>query len=89
MTNHPLTDETLQEYFNTLNSEFPDLPYHIYGADDMRAAADWQLEQDQKKLEDYLEDFSCRHHSADAIMDLRMFVNLFKSDMRPTTQEDN
>jgi hypothetical protein len=53
----------------------------------MRAAADWQLDQDQKKLEDFLEEFSYRGHSADAILELRAFVNNFKSYMRP--QEDS
>lgn len=55
----------------------------------MRSAADWQLEQDQKELKYFLEEFSCRGHSADAVLDLRAFVNNFQSIMRPKAQEDN
>ena len=50
--------------------------------EDMRAAADYQLEQAQKELEDFLEEFSCRGHSADTILDLRAFVNNFKNYYR-------
>jgi len=49
----------------------------------MRAAADLQLDQVQKNLEDFLKEFSYRGHNAEAILELRSFVNNFKSDMRP------
>lgn len=61
----------------------------IFDADDMRWAADWQLEQDQKELEDFLEEFLCRGHGYEANSDLRAFVNNFKSDMRPKQQENS
>ena len=90
--NHPLTDEILHDNFNGFyDSADHTCGYSIFDADDMRSLADWQLKQDQKMLEDFLEEFSCRGHSADAILDLRMFVENFKSYMRPTrpTQEDS
>ena len=68
---HPLTDEICE----SLIKEFVFLD-HV----DMRAAADWQLKQDQKELESFLEEFACRGHSADAISDLRAFVNEFQGN---------
>ena len=79
MADHPLTDDICE----SLIKEFVGLD-----PDDMRTAADWQLEQDQKELADFLEEFSCRGHSRDAISDLMAFVNDFKNYMRPT-QENN
>ena len=79
MADHPLTDDICE----SLIKEFVGLD-----PDDMRTAADWQLEQDQKELADFLEELSCRGHSRDAISDLMAFVNDFKNYMRPT-QENN
>ncbi len=85
MTDHPLTDEIIEKI--AANIRHYDYSVPIIFKCDMRAAADWQLDQDQKKLEDFLEEFSYRGHSADAILELRAFVNNFKSCMRP--QEDS
>jgi len=60
---------------------------------EMRAAYDMgrddQLDQVQKNLEDFLKEFSYRGHNAEAILELRSFVNNFKSYMRPQQQENN
>jgi hypothetical protein len=83
---HPLTDEIMERI--AINAHWSgDTGDVVFRWDDMRAAADWQLDQDQKNLEDFLEEFSYRGHGAEAILELRSFVNNFKSYMRP--QEDN
>ena len=46
-----------------------------------------QLKKDQNKLEDFLENFVCRGHNAEANDELRVFVNSFKRYMLP--QEEN
>ena len=75
--NHPLTDKMPES--KTREEAMRDA-YNM-GRDD-------QLDQVQKNLEDFLEEFSYRGHGAEAILELRSFVNNFKSDMQPT-QEDN
>ena len=74
MTDHPLTDEILFEKFNGV--------YHgnrHFDTDDMRAAADWQLEQVIKYLENDLE----------FVLWSDNFMNKFRKAMRPQKQEDN
>jgi hypothetical protein len=78
---HPLTEEIIEKI--AANIRHYDYSSPIIFKCDMQTAADWQLDQDQKKLEDFLEEFSYRGHSADAILELRAFVNNFKSYMRP------
>jgi len=80
MTNHPLTDEDCYKLCNACGLD------HAF--DNMRRAADWQLEQAQERLEDFVENFSYRGHNDAANYELRCFLSSFKSDMRPT-QEDN
>jgi hypothetical protein len=82
---HPLTEEIIEKI--AANIRHYDYSVPIIFKCDMRAAADWQLDQDQKKLEDFLEDFVCRGHGAEANNEVRAFVNNFKSYMRP--QENN
>jgi len=84
---HPLTEEIIEKI--AANIRHYDYSVPIIFKCDMRAAADWQLDQDQKKLEDFLEEFSYRGHSAEASLELRAFVNNFKSCMRPQQQENN
>jgi len=85
MTNqHPLTEEIMYK----IRGYGPGYS-NPYDEDDMQAAADWQLEQDQKRLEDFLEDFMCRGHGHEANDEVRDFVNNFKSYMRPQQQESN
>ena len=93
MTNHPLNDDRLHKEFNGYYpkdlKDILDGSFSIFEAVDMRKAADWQLEQDQKELEDFLEEFLCRGHGGEANSDLRAFVNNFQSIMRPQQQEDS
>jgi hypothetical protein len=92
---HPLTDKILDK-FGTDDQQFAfELatkwePTRIYLDDDMRSAADWQLEQviewlkfntDDYLLEDYYKTYFLTED----------FLDDFKKAMRPTTttQEDN
>ena len=84
MTNHPLTDEICEQVSRRCVSTTTSIE-----RDNMRTAADWQLKQDQKELKYFLEEFSCRDHSADAVLDLRAFVNNFQNIMRPKTQDNS
>jgi len=81
MTKHPLHPKLIDAI-----SEYKTCPEAMRDAYDM--GRDDQLDQDQNELKEFLEDFSYRGHSADAILELRAFVNNFKSYMRPT-QENN
>ena len=63
---HPLTDEIIHREF---------LPKFCYREDDMRAAADWQLEQVIDWIEEYLT-------AGDVISES------LKEAMRPQQQED-
>ena len=76
MTKHPLHPKLIDAI-----SEYKTCPEAMRDAYDM--GRDDQLDQDQKNLEDFLTEFSYRGHSAEAILELRSFVNNFKSDMRP------
>ena len=84
---HPLTDKMCLELSGFLMPESKSWEEAMRDAYDM--GRDDQLDQDQKNLEDFLEEFSYRGHSADAILELRAFVNNFKSYMRPQQQENN
>jgi len=79
--NHPLTDEMYLELSGFLMPESKAWEEAMRDAYDM--GRDDQLDQDQKNLEDFLGEFSYRGHSAEAILELRAFVNNFKSYMRP------
>ena len=71
---HPLTDELIEEI-----ARFdPD-------ANDMRAAADWQLEQVVEWLRDSLQDH--RYIGIGILVDY--VIEDLREEMRPTTQEDN
>jgi len=88
--NHPLTDKIIEEELITRDEcdrRLGDGRANYY-EEDFRTAADWQLDQVQKNLEDFLEEFSYRGHGAEAILELRDLVNNFKSYMRPQ-QENN
>jgi hypothetical protein len=77
MTNHPLTDEICDQIQDSI---------HPCDPENMRSAADWQLEQALEWLKDG--DFEhgvcyhCKYRSR------HLVVNAFKEAMRPTTQED-
>jgi hypothetical protein len=80
MTEHPLHPKLIDAL-----SEYKTCPEAMRDAYDL--GRDDQLKQVQKELKHFLEEFSCLGHSADAVLDLRAFVNNFQSIMRP--QEDN
>ncbi len=86
MSDHPLTGEIISKQFGIYDVIEGEM---LYDEDDMRAAADWQLEQDLKKLEDFVEDFSYRGHNDAANYELRCFLSSFKSYMRPTQEDDS
>ena len=76
---HPLTDEICDKIQGD-SSGYSD----PWVADDMRTAADWQLEQDAKYFAQYLIN---HFHFAPEVAELR--AEWFKEDMRPQQQENN
>ena len=81
MTKHPLHPKLIDAISESKTCEEAMRDAYNMGRDD-------QLDQVQKNLEDFLQEFSYRGHNAEAILELRSFVNNFKSYMQPT-QEDN
>jgi len=81
MTKHPLNPKLIDAISESKTCEEAMRDAYNMGRDD-------QLDQVQKNLEDFLQEFSYRGHNAEAILELRSFVNNFKSYMQPT-QEDN
>jgi hypothetical protein len=74
MTKHPLTDEIILS--------IADEAYHLPGyQDDMRAAADWQLEQVIEWIEE------CSNYDLDFHSECHRMIADLKQAMRP--QEDN
>jgi hypothetical protein len=67
---HPLTDELIHREL---------LPKYCYTENDLRLAADWQLEQ----VIEYLRDIHEEH------IGLLAVIKDLQEAMRPTTQEDN
>jgi len=93
---HPLTDHIIDTFDSYQNNGFEDVGECNSGFiyDDLRAAADWQLEQvlewlktntEDYLMEDYLmEDYYSTYFLTEA------FIEDLKKAMRPTTtQEDN
>jgi len=91
MTEHPLTDKILDK-FGTDDQQFAfELatkwePTRIYLDDDMRSAADWQLEQVLKWLDEHLINYSDDDYLGDC-EPLHKLEDDLKKAMRP--QEDN
>ena len=81
MTEHPLTDEKL---FKKFWDHTVDVATEVlYTPDGMRAAADWQLEQVVKALN------QCKEEKRSCIEVIYLFHQKLEA-MRPTTtQEDN
>ena len=72
---HPLTDEMIIELIGDRNL------FHCLTEDDMRAAADWQLEQCVEELECLLSVFGATGVvKEEAVLTM---VELFRSNMRP------
>ncbi len=84
MTDHPLTDEILRDILEAVAKETEE-DYSGWFEDDlMRAAADWQLEQDAKFFAQYL---IKNEAFAPTVAELR--AEWFKEAMRSQRQEDN
>ena len=89
MTDHPLTDELIEEITE-------DIFYYDDGSiyaipifrQDMRAAADWQLEKVLEWLITNTEDYLLQDYYKTYFL-TRAFLDDFKKAMRPTTQEDD
>ena len=78
---HPLTDEICEGLANTEDRPFTDIEM-----DNMRAAADWQLEQ----VIDWLKNCNMNHslsYDGEYRSDRYLVINAFREAMRP--QEDN
>ena len=80
---HPLTEEICDQ----IHGDEPGYS-NPYDEDDMRAAADWQLEQVMKWLDKHLINYSDDDYCGrcKSINDLE---DDLKKAMRPTTQEDS
>ena len=81
---HPLTDDTCQ----SMSSFY--LPTHLTGEfikDDMRAAADWQLEQVKAKVEKKLQVWRKSGYEYMAYV-VEGFFNGLLEEMRPQQQEE-
>ena len=83
---HPLTDEFIRSKFNGTLFDQNELGFE---EDEMRAAADWQLEQVIEWIEaSLMEDYRyTRPRSSAAYVDKEAFLEDLKKAMRP--QEDN
>ena len=79
MTNHPLTDEICKTIYCT----WPEEHQTSLVCDNMRAAADWQLEQVIEWL------FYCRDYDLSHIRDRVLMRKELRNLMRPQQQEDN
>jgi len=89
MTNqHPLTDEAIEEISDLYEDSLCyDYPISIF-RQDMRAAADWQLEEVMRKVELKLNEWRIQGYvaGADACED---FFKEVMQELRPQQQEDN
>ena len=80
---HPLTDDIIR-YDKKLGCH--DLGAWVYTENDLRAAADWQLEQAIEWMRDNLQEH--RYSGINILVDY--VIEDFREAMRPTTtQEDN
>ncbi len=75
---HPLTDEMMSKIHGN-----PDKPGHSYDENDMRAVADWQLEQVIKWAK---RNCWCWFEKSNQ---KKSFIDELQKAMRPRTQEDN
>jgi hypothetical protein len=86
MTDHPLTDAICEELADT-----EDRPFTAIEMDNMRAAADWQLEQVVEWLYDNLGNncYLVTIGYCGAIIDVDYVIEDFRKAMRPTTTQEN
>ena len=80
---HPLTDEVIHRELLPIP-----LPKCFYRENDLRAAADWQLQQVVEWLRSDL-DGSCIWAPPGHTVNIESVISDLKKAMRPTTQEDN
>ena len=86
MTDHPLTDEIC--YQITIHST--DAQGNLLDAyGDLRAAADWQLEQVIEWIEENGYEYVCYHYELGCQSDFSAMMSDLKKAMRPQQQEDN
>jgi hypothetical protein len=81
MTDHPLTDEIIDTFAFPQSDCFEGIGeiYLGFDHDDLRAAADWQLERDAEELKNILSKLEMiLPHARDLI------VERFRRTMRPT-----
>ncbi len=75
----PLTDEICDQI---------QVSVHPCDPENMRAAANWQLEQVIEWLIEHLEDYLCEDYYKTYLL-MVAFLDDFKKAIRPTTQENN
>jgi len=81
---HPLTDDTIQ-YVKKLGCH--DLGTWIYTENDLRAAADWQLEQVIDWLKDNMRKYVYQdYYGADEQQEVFKALEYLKLAMRPTQE---
>ncbi len=78
---HPLTDEILSQFGEPGLEGYEDK--RLFFADDMRAVADWQLEQVVEFASNYT--FLAFRDSGEKMA----FIDRLKEAMRPNTQEES
>ena len=83
--NHPLTDDIIESELATPAHFTSGSLVGLFTHDDLRAAADWQLEQCVEELERLLSIFGVTGVIKEEAVPT--MVELFKANMRP--QEDN
>lgn len=83
MTKHPLTDEMCEAIPHVIQWS-GDIGDVVFRHDDMRAAADWQLEQVIEWIKECPDCYDLDFHSESQ----RMIADL-KQAMRPQQQENN
>ena len=81
MTNHPLTGKRLFIEFLSLGRDYYPDNSNGFSYDDMRTAADWQLEQCITWLENLDPKYTLAKHST--------LAKMMRAAMRPQQQEDN
>jgi hypothetical protein len=92
---HPLNDEICKDVgtcITILTAPGDPDPYLCpqYIGDDMRAAADWQLEQVIEWLKDNMPKYVYQdYYGADEQQEVFKTLENLKLAMRPTTQDDN
>ena len=83
---HPLTDEVIEEIAHS--GYIDDYGCYNYAADDLRAAADWQLEQVFEWIKDRMYEYVYEDYCGPCCDENRLLDDLKKA-MRPQQQQEN